>query len=77
LENETAIGKYIADGERELERAAAPLTDEFRNLCAAGSSPPTDGFEARATVRFMADEARPTFLLRYCAKWTRAGRRRL
>ena len=26
LENETAIGEYIADGERELERSAAPLS---------------------------------------------------
>jgi hypothetical protein len=56
LENEKLIEGYIAEGEREFERAAVPLSQTNPALCPPGIRPQANRIETIVTVRFLADE---------------------
>ena len=45
LDNEKALNDYIAEGERELERSAVPLSQSNTEVCAPGSGASSGDFQ--------------------------------
>jgi hypothetical protein len=45
LDNEKALNDYIAEGERELERPAVPLSQSNPEVCAPGSGASSGDFQ--------------------------------
>ena len=50
LENEKALNNYIAEGERELERSAVPLSQSNPEVCAPGSGASSGDFQTIGPV---------------------------